>query len=499
MKKILKSLLVVALLLVQLVPMMNVNAIAGTNEVEDGTITIGTPEVGETYEIYKLFDLESYDTEKNAYTYTISTSSEWYTFMSTGAGKDYVTLTDYETGKKIVTWKNGADEVAFARLALTYAEANNSISPLKTQEAKDADNNGVADEVKFTELSLGYYLVDSSLGTLVGLNSTVRDVTINEKNTPPTIDKTVEEKGEYVATSTGKIGDTVNFKVEINAKKGAQNYVLYDKMDEGLTFNTNSIEVKVGDTILTEDTDYTVATEDIGNKTFVVTFTKTYLDSITADTTIVVTYSAVINEKAEINGDGNLNETSLKYGDNTETEKDYTRTYVLDFELLKADGSANELPGAEFRLYDAATDGNEIKVYLTETANVYRVAYTADELTKASAIKAGKVMIEGLDADVIYYLEETKAPEGYNKLTSRVPVQLVSTIGTNNEQTSTVTGTSSNLLTYSANRVTVVNTTGALLPDTGGIGTVLFITIGSLMVLGFGVLLVTKLRLAKEM
>ena len=499
MKKILKTLLVVALLLVQLVPMINVNALNGTNAVQDGTITIGKPVIGETYEIYKLFDLESYDTEKKAYTYTISEGSEWYTFMSTGEGKDYVTLTDYETGKKIVTWKDGADVVKFARAALTYAEDNSSISPLDSKTAVDSDKDGVADEVKFSGLSLGYYLVDSSLGTLVGLNSTVRDVTINEKNTPPTIDKTVEEKDKYGDISTGKIGDTVNFKVEIYAKKGAQNYVLYDKMDEGLTFNTNSIVVKVGDTTLTRDTDYTVATEDIDDKTFVVTFTKTYLDSITADTTIVVTYSAVINEKAEINGDGNLNEASLKYGDNTETEPDYTRTYVLDFELLKADGSAKELPGAEFRLYDAATGGNEIKVYLTETANVYRVAYTADELAKATTINAGKVMIEGLDADVIYYLEETKAPEGYNKLTSRVPVQLVSTIGTNNEQTSTVTGTSTNLLTYSSNRVTVVNTTGSLLPDTGGIGTVLFITIGSMMVLGFGVLLVTKLRLAKEM
>lgn len=498
MKKILKSLLVVALLLVQLVPMINVNAIAGTNATADGTITIGNPVIGETYEIYKLFDLESYDTEKSAYTYTISATSEWYTFMSTGAGKNYVTLTAYGTDKYIVTWKSDADEVAFARLALTYAEANNSISPLKNQKAEDADNNEVADEVKFSGLSLGYYLVDSSLGTLVGLNTTVRNVTINEKNTPPTINKTVSEKGEYGDINTGKIGDTVNFKVEIYAKKGAQNYVLYDKMDEGLTFNTNSIVVKVGETTLTKGTDYTVVTEGIGDKTFIVTFAKTYLDSITADTTIVVTYSAVINEKAEINGDGNLNETSLKYGDNTETEPDYTRTYVLNFELMKSDGK-NELPGAEFKLYDAATDGNEIKVYLTETANVYRVAYTADELSKATTINAGKVMIEGLDADVIYYLEETKAPEGYNKLTSRVPVQLVSTIGTNNEQTSTVTGTSSNLLTYSANRVTVVNTTGALLPDTGGIGTVLFITIGSMMVLGFGVLLVTKLRLAKEM
>lgn len=494
MKKILKSLLVVALLLVQLVPMINVSALNGTNAVKDGTITIGNPVIGETYEIYKLFDLESYDTEKGAYTYTISESSVWYNFMNTGAGKDYVTLTAYGTGKYIVTWKVGEEDAvvaAFARAALTYAE-DNEFTPLDTKTAEEGQT------VVFSGLSLGYYLVDSSLGTLVGLNSTVRDVTINEKNTPPRIDKTVEEKGEYGDTSTGKIGDTVNFKVEIYAKKGAQKYVLYDKMDEGLTFNTNSIVVKVGETTLTKGTDYTVATEDIDDKTFVVTFTKTYLDSITADTTIVVTYSAVINEKAEINGDGNLNETSLKYGDNTETEPDYTRTYVLNFELMKSDGK-DELPGAEFKLYDAATGGNEIKVYLTETANVYRVAYTADELAKATTIAAGTVMIEGLDADVIYYLEETKAPEGYNKLTSRVPVQLVSTIGTNNEQTSTVTGTSSNLLTYSANRVTVVNTTGALLPDTGGIGTVLFITIGSLMVLGFGVLLVTKLRLAKEM
>ena len=97
MKKLLSYLLVIALVLVQFMPL--VSAKNGTNELKDGTITISNAVVDETYEIYKMFDLESYDTEKAAYTYTISTSSPWYEFVSTGAGKDYVKLSDYEKGK----------------------------------------------------------------------------------------------------------------------------------------------------------------------------------------------------------------------------------------------------------------------------------------------------------------------------------------------------------------------------------------------------------------
>lgn len=498
MKKLSSYLLVIALVLVQFLPVLTVKAENGTNEVKDGTITISNAVKGETYDIYKMFDLESYDTDKKAYTYTIDTTSDWYEFVSTGAGKDYVTLSDYENDKKIVTWneskKTDADVAKFARLALNYAETN--------ELTNNGSKTATSTTVKFEGLELGYYLVDSSLGTLVSLNTTVRNATIKEKNTPTTIDKTVEENGTYGKYNNTEIGKVVKYKVEIAAKKGAQNYVLTDKMTEGLTFNKDVV-VKVGDTTLEvgNDKDYTVIYP--GEKddfTFKVKFNQTYLDTITADTTITVTYSATVNEKAIINGEGNPNKAKLTYGDKTDTDWSEVRTYVLSFELVKTDGQ-NELSGAEFELYRTATGNDKINLVELTDANgktYYRVATAAEanaEGFTSAVIKVGSAYIEGLDEGT-YYLEETKAPEGYNKLTSRVPVTLKSNL-TGVNHTTTLNNTTTNLLKYTNDQVQVVNTTGDLLPSTGGMGTIAFITIGSIMVLGFGVLLVTKLRMSK--
>lgn len=498
MKKLLSYLLVIALVLVQFLSVLTVKAENGTNEVKDGTITISNAVKGETYEIYKMFDLESYDTDKKAYTYTIDTTSDWYEFVSTGAGKDYVTLSDYETGKKIVTWNKSkstdADIAKFARLALDYAETNG----LTNNGSKTATST----TVKFEGLELGYYLVDSSLGTLVSLNTTVRNAIIEEKNTPTTIDKTVEENGTYGKYNNTEIGKVVNYKVEISAKKGAQNYVLTDKMTEGLTFNKDVV-VKVGDTTLEagSDKDYTVIYPGENDDfTFKVKFNQTYLDTITADTTITVTYSATVNEKAVINGEGNPNKAKLTYGDKTDTDWSEVRTYVLSFELVKTDGQ-NELSGAEFELYRSATGNDKINLVELKDANgkvYYRVATETEVATEgfeSAVIKVGSAYIEGLDEGT-YYLEETKAPEGYNKLTSRVPVTLKSNL-TGVNHTTTLNNTTTNLLKYTNDQVQVVNTTGDLLPSTGGMGTIAFITIGSIMALGFGVLLVTKLRMSK--
>lgn len=498
MKKLLSYLLVIALVLVQCLPVLTVNAENGTNEVKDGTITISNAVVGETYEIYKMFDLESYDTDKEAYTYTISTTSEWYEFVSTGAGKDYVTLSEYEEGKKIVTWNQDkatdTDVATFARLALDYAETEG----IDNSDSKTAAEN---ETVKFTDLELGYYLVDSSLGALVSLNTTVRAAEIEEKNTAPSIDKTVEENGTYGDYNNDEIGSTVKYKVEISAKKGAQNYVLTDKMTTGLTFN-DDVVVTVGTTKLVEGTDYTIVYPGESDTfTFKVKFTKAYQDKITADTTIVVTYSATINEEAVINGTGNINEAKLTYGDGTDTAWDETRTYVLSFELVKTDGQ-NELLGAEFELYTSSTEDTKINLVEEEDENgntYYRVATTEEANATdfvSAVIKVGSVYIEGLDAGT-YYLEETKAPEGYNKLTSRVAVTLVTNLDGAGNHTTTLGNEDSNLLKYENDQVQVVNTTGSMLPSTGGMGTVAFIAIGSIMVLGFGVLLVTKLRMSK--
>lgn len=506
MKKMLKLLLVFAFAVVQFLPYVNVSAQHGKND-NSGEITITNVKAGQTYKVYQVLVLESYDTEKEAYTYKVN--SAWTTFLTTGEGKDYVNV---ESGTNIVTWKDGADAKAFSEKALDYAKKNSIAETAKIEVPKTPAQP--TEPIKFTGLNLGYYLVDSTLGALCNLTTTNPTVSIAEKNEIPTVDKEVKEDSTntFGDTNNDQVGATVYFQTTINAQNGAENYVLYDKMDEGLTLKDSSIEIvlkrtiqdeetkedKVVETNLVKDTDYTVSTTT-PNYTFTIDFAKTLEDTLVTGDKIVVSYNAIINEKAVVGSTGNKNETHLVYGDNNESNYDETRTYTFGFNLIKVNNKNEQLSGAEFNLYDAATGGNMINLVKTED-NTYRVA-TTDETSvegfKSATIVAGNVTIKGLDDDASYYLEETVAPDGYNKLTSRVEVRLTGTIAADNTSSVVVSGAQSTTVEYKQDNVSIINITGALLPSTGGMGTVLFVTIGSILVIGFGVLLVTKLRMSK--
>lgn len=497
MKKIIKSLLVFVFAVVSLLPILNAKAdeipTNGKND-NSGKITITNAIKDQEYSVYQVLVLESYDTVKEAYTYKVETTSPWYEFLTTGEGSSYVNV---ETGTNIVTWTTGADEKAFAEKAIDYAKAN-SISATASKKAESAT-------VEFTGLNLGYYLVDSSLGALCNLTTTNPEIEIVEKNGIPTVDKEVKEDSTktFGSTNNDEIGKTICFQTTINAQNGAENYVLYDKMDAGLTLNAESITIVLKrtdseDKTLVLNTDYTVSTTTEGY-TFVVDFKETFEKTLISGDAIVVSYNAILNENAVVGGTGNKNETHLKYGDNNESNYDETRTYTFSFDLIKVNNKNEQLSGAEFNLYDAKTGGNMIA--LVKDGNTYRVATEAEKTAEgfvSATIIAGSVTIEGLDDDASYYLEETVAPDGYNKLTSRVEVRLNAQISSEtNESTVTLTGEEVTTVEYSNDTVSIINITGDLLPSTGGMGTVLFVTIGSLMVLGFGVILVTKLRMSK--
>lgn len=500
MKKLLNKLLVLALLV--LVPTVAVNAVSGTND-NSGSITINDAIVGKTYSAYQILKLESYDTDKGAYTYKIATG--WESFIKSDTIKGvYVNV----NSENIVTWidtkKTESDMKTFAQLALEYAKKNklNSIAPSSVEGTT----------VKFTGLNLGYYLVDSSVGALCSLTTTKPDATAEEKNSVPTVIKEVKENSDnqYHASNTDYIGKTIYFKTTITAGDGAQDYVLYDKMSVGLTFDSNSIKVYTLDTNNNEvevaNTNYTVSTTTDGY-TFVITFNKSFTDTLKAGDKIIVKYTAVLNENAVVGSAGNPNDTYLTYGDSTDTTnktpESETKTYTYSFDLVKTDSSNVVLTGAKFKLYDAVTGGNEIKVVWDASKNAYRVAKNGEtgveiEVT-GDKLQAGKIVIIGLDNGT-YYLEETKAPNGYNKLTSRVSVVINNAnldATTSSETTRDDQDKETTTIKYVRGGVHVTNYTGSELPTTGGMGTILFITIGSLMVIGFGVLLVTKLRISK--
>lgn len=498
MKKLLSYLLVIALVLVQVLPVVNAeDTNKGTSSNTTGKITITLPEnAPETeYKIYQILELESWDESLSAYTYKVT--SDWASFFATDAAKVYFNVDE----EGVATWVNEdkSDETVkeFVNLALAWAEEKNiSATDTKTVAAN-------TEKVVFEKLTLGYYLIDSSLGSLCILNTTNSEIEVTEKNGVPTVDKEVQEDSSsaWGSSNHADIGQIVNFRTKITAQAGAQDYTLYDNMSEGLTYN-GVTSVTLNETEVDKDY-YTVSTDD-NDYTFVVTFSEDFEKSLKANDKIVVYYNATVNENATIVSTGNPNETWLEYGDENETTHDYTRTYTFSFDLIKkrSDGTELvELEGAEFSLYKEATGGTAIALVelKDEEGNIigYRVA-TVDDSETTTTIKVGSTTIKGLDEDT-YYLEETKAPEGYNKLTSRVEVKLDATVDATTFESQVVIANEDieNVVDYNGDEVNVINTTGSLLPSTGGMGTVLFITVGSIMVLGFGVLLVTKLRLSK--
>lgn len=440
---------------------------------ETGSITIDNAVVGKTYTIYQILDLESYNKDSGAYAY--KATADWSAFINSGAIKGTYVNVD---AQGYVTWAKDADVAAFAKLAQKYAADHN----IANQGTKTADST----TVEFTNLDLGYYLVDSTLGTICSLDTTNPSVTIKEKNAQPTVDKQVQENsnGQWGESNDANIGDTVNFKTVISAKKGAQGYVLHDKMSEGLTINQGTVSV-VG----VDANNYEVTYNCTDGCAFEIAFKQEYLDTITEDTSIVVTYSATLNEKAVIYPGPNTNETKLVYGEGSETTWDKTETFTYQFDLVKIKTDKTVLDGAEFKLYDAKTGGNEIAL-IDESNGVYRVATAAEKAAEgfvSATIKAGKVTIKGLDSGT-YYLEETKAPAGYNVLAERVEVKI-----DHANLTATVEGD-----TYVSGGVQVINQTGAELPSTGGIGTTIFYVVGGLLVVAAGVLLVTRKRMSKS-
>ena len=463
---------------------------AGTN----GTITISNPVDGQIYKAYLMFELESYNIEAGAYSYKIT--SDWREFVTTGAGKDYFSIDDQD----YVTLKTGmnvADDseaaATIAKAAVVYA-ASKKLTPAATL-TKDGSYTA-------NGLTLGYYVVDSSLGALCGLTTTNSSATIREKNEVPVPDKTVKEDSDntWNDSNTAQIGDTVEFQTVIHAKKGAQNYKLHDQMEAGLTLNQNSITVKVGETALIKGTDYTVAF-DVACKDkngvdatcdFEITFSNNYLSTITADTDIVVTYTAVLNENAEIADATNDNDTVLDYGDDNRSEWDKTTTKTFMFDIIKTDSNMKVLNGAKFELYDAQTAGNKIDL-VKVSDGIYRVATATEKGAEgftSAVIEAGKATVKGLDADTTYWLKETEAPAGYNKLAGRVEVKIENT-----NLTTTMTG---DTWAQGNGGVQITNNSGALLPSTGGMGTTIFYVLGSVLVLGAVVLLVTKKRMSTK-
>lgn len=509
------ALLLALVLILGLVVTGFADAASGSSPDTKGKITINDAVVGQTYRIYRILELESYsrdDTEARdgAYSYKAA-SNEWKTFIS-GEGSKYFTVTDDSTPGNVavgyVSWKGEKTDTrvaAFAKAALAYATADVNGQP---RIAADYTFTATTNTVVFngndnTGLPLGYYLLDSSLGTLCSLDTTNSEVTIKEKNAVPTNEKKVQEDSklgqpdEYGDVNDADIGQTVNFKSTIQARAGAQNYVFHDTMSAGLTFN-NSVVITKGNDKLTENTDYVVKTSSSCTPacTFEIEFKQNFCDTLTATDTIVITYSATLNENAVIGSDGttsNTNKSKLSYGDSSETQWDQTTTNTWEVKVFKfhRKDATNQigLEGATFTLSknsDGTNPINLIKLTDATKPNTYRVAKTGETaITEITTDTTGKFTIQGLDSDT-YYLTEKEAPKGYNKLNKSIKIVI-------DENGNVKVNDADTAVT----EVGVENKTGAEMPSTGGIGTTVFYVVGGILAVGAAVLLVTKKRMER--
>lgn len=245
---------------------MSVTSFAETSGT--GSITVNDAVPGQEYTIYQILDLESYNDAAGAYSY--KANGAWESWLKTQTA--YVTFNK----EGYVTWVKGADTEAFAKAAQAYAKAND----VADQGSKKADSESVL----FTGLDLGYYLVDTTLGTLCSLNTTNPDAVMYEKNDKPSITKLVEEDstGVFGPTNDADKNQIVNFKSVITVQDGAENYIMHDVMCEGLTYIAVDA-VKIGDDKVAAD-NYTVEAGSTCGCTFEVAFDNAYIDGLDAGT-----------------------------------------------------------------------------------------------------------------------------------------------------------------------------------------------------------------------
>ena len=478
------------LLALTLVLSMGTIAFAADDTTATGTITISNALKGATYNIYKMFDFAPVKDSATQGRYTVV--AEWNDFL-TGDGAAYL-KTNAETGT--IEW-NGEETDArkseLAKAAVAYAKKKG----IAATATATAENDGA---VTFADVPLGYYAIDTSLGTICALTNVDNTFNAHEKNAKPDIDKFVQEDSEMKNADEGwgKVNDAdvdqvVNYKSTITVGVGATNYVMHDKMEAGLTFN-NDVVVKLADGTAVDAANYTVTVSPADGHTFDVAFDNDFIAGLDKGDQFTVYYSATLNENAIIVTDGNDNTVKLSYGEDStwETAEHKTTTYTWKMDVLKYTGTdKTPLAGAKFQLLTKEGD-TKTAIKFTEVAGAAVPTYKVDaegDVTEITTDDNGKFELVGLD-EGIYYLHETEAPAGYNKLAADLEVKITSSY---DEAALTAT--------YEINEKTpatieVENKTGSLLPETGGIGTTIFYVVGIVMMLGAAIILVSKKRMA---
>ena len=532
MKKVLSVVFAAILLLCAAMP-------AAAVQVEDvgtgtGSITVSNATEGKTYRLYKLFDA-TFSDDKVACSYSKTGENDPLFEILTAADSPFELAQVGNTDKYNVTTQAGAAEInEWIKANLT--EENGELSDgdaLKAIKVITATES----EIKFDNLAYGYYFITSSLGTTLTVTSNTPDEVVIDKNQGPSWDVDDQGSGKVITSDSNKtytpatsentvnVGDTVNFLIGVNTTnyngdKEILEYYINDTAGKGFVYDKSSVEVKIGDKVLTQaesnpavGEEYLIEWNDTENS-FRITVpwydaaTETFASS-EANNTLSVTYSATLeaNDDTVYAGEGNKNTTTYDFLDieddpssgtphHTVEEKE-TVTYTFALGFMKIDGSTKlPLKGAEFKLknpegkYIVATGENGNYTYdsVTESEDAATVFVCDDN---------GQILLKGV-AEGEYTVIETKAPDGYNQLVDPLTVSAqVSESSSYTMQITTYYDEDGNITLYEQENgytltreyevnvaeIVIENYSGTLLPETGGAGTVLFIVIGTLLIL----------------
>lgn len=379
----------------------------------------------------------------------------------------------------------------------------------------------VGTQCTVTETNTGYttyYTVGSGNLTegTAGSGSITNGGTLTMKfvNSTPDVEKKVQDSsGNWGDDNTTSIGSNVQFMTTISDVSGVTNLVLHDVLDTGLANPyVSSVVVldSAGDTESVDVSNYAV-TYYVGENTtagtsttdgcsFEIKFEDDFLATLDTGDCIVVYYYATLTEDANIGAtEGNENTTRISYGSDSSSEWDTTTTYTFQIDILKY-SEDEKLSGAEFILYYTTTNtGAEggspttVTKYALVDDDGYLTGWTDDEDDATTLISGadGTITVKGLDAGT-YYLEETKAPDGYTLLSDPVTI----TVGSTGTVTYTVDGAEVDASTTN-NQVKVENEPGYELPLTGGTGTYWYTMAGTLLIGGAAYLLYRNLRRRK--
>lgn len=443
---------------------------------DTGSITITNPQGDHTYTAYKIFDV-TYSGDN--YSYTISNTDAAFSTVKayadvTANGLNLTAVAN--TNKYNVSIGTGFSAASFAQ----YLRTN--VASLGTGTAFTKVDN----TMKASGLALGYYFVSGTSGAVCELD-TAKDIQIRDKNEVPQIEKSVNDNDGTVEigqvltyTITGKVPSTTGYT--------EYTYEVTDTMSEGLTFSKD-VKVAIGGTDVTAAATIT----NNGNGFVASVNMMKYQDQI--DAPVVITYTATVNEKA-IQRDKETNTATLKYSNNpadkTSFKESSVEVEVFSFNIVinkYATGNENtKLEGAKFVLKKAANGPYYKCDAATKVVSWVDAKADATEVTTGAD---GAARFDGLEAGT-YYLEETAAPTGYNQLTKDITIVL------DENGSATINGAASAPGTDHSLTTGVANSTGTMLPETGGTGTVIFVALGALAVICAGVFLVTNKRMSKE-